>query len=129
MKIMNAESLLNNIMNYYNLKNMSELATKLEISQSVISNWKSRNAIGAIVEKISSVDQEALSYIFGDGDSSISIIQASGGRAAAGNYNESTPKIELPQFEELTILLIKSLIEKMGEVELQSKLMELKRNG
>ncbi len=62
---MNAEKLLNNLLNYYNLKNMSELSNKLETSQSVISNWKARNAVGAIVEKINEIDSETLGHIFG----------------------------------------------------------------
>jgi len=63
-RLENIEILIQNLIDYYGLKNMSGLAKKLSVSQSVISNWKSRNAIGALVEKVNEVNPEALSCLF-----------------------------------------------------------------
>jgi len=61
---LNIEILINNLMDYYHVKSITELAEKLKTSQSTISGWRSRNAIGALTSTVASVDEEALSHIF-----------------------------------------------------------------
>lgn len=61
---MNTEILIKNLMDYYHVKSITELAEKLKTSQSTISGWRSRNAIGALTSTVASVDEEALSHIF-----------------------------------------------------------------
>jgi len=58
------EDIIIKLISHFELKNMSELAEKLNVSQSVMSNWKARNAIGAICEKILEVEPDAMSKIF-----------------------------------------------------------------
>lgn len=50
------ENAINKLIEYYSLANASQLANKLEITQGVISNWKSRNAIGALTDTIANKD-------------------------------------------------------------------------
>ena len=61
---MNIEILINNLIEYYHVKSITELAEKLNTSQSTISGWRARNAIGALTSTVASVDEEALSNIF-----------------------------------------------------------------
>lgn len=58
------EKAINNLIKYYSLTNAAQLAIKFEITQGVISNWKTRNAIGALTDKVANKDPEALEYIF-----------------------------------------------------------------
>lgn len=58
------EKAINKLIEYYSLGNASQLANKFEITQGVISNWKSRNAIGALTDTVANKDPEALEYIF-----------------------------------------------------------------
>ena len=83
---MTAEKLIKSLISYYSLNNMSELSLKLKISQSVISNWRARNSIGAIVEKINEIDEKALYHIFQTDN--ITINQGNKSRAAGRNYEE-----------------------------------------
>ena len=61
---MNIEILINKLLNYYQLKTLNELAIKLDTTQSTISGWKARNAIGALTDTVANKDPEALQYIF-----------------------------------------------------------------
>jgi len=61
---MSADELLQKFLKYYKLRNMSELANRLEVSQSTISNWRSRNSIGAIFEAINKHDSLFLHNLF-----------------------------------------------------------------
>ncbi|MDY0180580.1 helix-turn-helix domain-containing protein [Aliarcobacter skirrowii] len=61
---MNIDTLIRKLLNYYNLKTLNELADKLETTQSTISGWKSRNAIGALTDTVANKAPEALEYIF-----------------------------------------------------------------
>jgi len=61
---MSADELLNKLLEYYKLRNMSELANRLEISQSTISNWRARNSIGAILETVNKHDSLFLHKLF-----------------------------------------------------------------
>lgn len=61
------------LIEYYSLSNASQLANKLEITQGVVSNWKSRNAIGALTDTVANKDPEALEYIFANSSKSQNI--------------------------------------------------------
>ena len=50
--------------NYYEVTTLTELANKLKTTQSTISGWKSRNAIGSIIEKVLEIDENALYFVF-----------------------------------------------------------------
>lgn len=58
------EKAVENLIKHYSLKNASQLAEKFGITQGVISNWKTRNGIGALVDTVSKKDEKALSCIF-----------------------------------------------------------------
>ncbi|MCT7586621.1 helix-turn-helix domain containing protein [Aliarcobacter butzleri] len=46
-----AKFLIEKLLNYYNLTSLQKLAEKLNIKQSSLSSWKSRNSINAIKKK------------------------------------------------------------------------------
>jgi len=51
-------------MEFYHVNSITKLAEKLKTSQSTISGWRSRNAIGALTSTVASIDEEALAHIF-----------------------------------------------------------------
>ncbi|WP_320035761.1 hypothetical protein [Halarcobacter sp.] len=61
---MNAGKLIEKLILYFNVKNTTELATVLNTQQSTISGWKSRNAIGTLLEKLATIDENALYFLF-----------------------------------------------------------------
>lgn len=61
---MNIEILIGKLLNYYQIKTLNDLAIKLDTTQSTISGWKARNAIGALTDTVANKDPEALEYIF-----------------------------------------------------------------
>lgn len=69
------EKAVENLIKHYSLKNASQLAEKFGITQGVVSNWKTRNGIGALVDTVSKKDEKALSSIFNikENDSIINI--------------------------------------------------------
>lgn len=83
------EIIIIRLISYFKLKNMTELAEKLGVSQSVMSNWKSRNAIGPICERVLEVDPQALSSIFNVGtqNNTISNTSVNGGGSVIDNSN------------------------------------------
>jgi len=60
---MNASELIKNLILYYSLANMKELAEKINVSQSVVSSWKIRNSVGALINKIAEIDSDALKFM------------------------------------------------------------------
>jgi len=62
--LLNIEILIDKLIDYYNINTITELAEKLNTSQSTISGWKARNAIGAMTEKVAKNDEKALEAIF-----------------------------------------------------------------
>lgn len=48
---MNAEELINKLMVYYNIETITELSTKLNVSQPTISKWKKNNSYNTILKK------------------------------------------------------------------------------
>lgn len=122
------EFYIDKIAKYYDVVEQSQVADKLNVSSQSLSNIKSRNSLSALRKYC--LKAGIYEDIFGD--SNIIISQGSHSRAAGKTYFENGKSIKSSktiQFEELTISLIKSLIEKFGEEELQFKLMELKRNA
>ena len=61
---MNAETLIKKLSNYYEVTTLTELANKLKTTQSTIRGWKSRNAIGSIIDKVLEIDENALYFVF-----------------------------------------------------------------
>lgn len=90
MKKYSVEDIIIKLISQFELKNMTELAEKLNVSQSVMSNWKSRNAIGAICERVLEVDPEVLSYVFSVGSQNniISDTSVSGSGSVIDNSNQ-----------------------------------------
>ncbi|WP_148624266.1 hypothetical protein [Aliarcobacter cryaerophilus] len=70
---MNIELLIVKLINYYKIKTLNELAIKLDTTQSTISGWKARNAIGALTDTVANKDPEALEYIFANSSKSQNI--------------------------------------------------------
>lgn len=48
---MNAEDLIEKLLNYYKVSNVAELSNQINTSQKTISNWKIRNSINGIKKK------------------------------------------------------------------------------
>ena len=88
------EQAINRLIKYYSLSNAAQLANKFEITQGVVSNWKTRNAIGALVDTVANKDSNALEYIFRNENinnfqnSKNGFAQAFGGQNT-NNYNEN----------------------------------------
>lgn len=61
--------LIEKLLNYYNLTSLQELAEKLNIKQSSLSSWKSRNSINAIRNKCRELG--IYNEIFGDLNSNV----------------------------------------------------------
>lgn len=80
------EDIIIKLISHFQLKNMSELAEKLNVSQSVMSNWKSRNAIGAICEKVLEINPRALSSILEDVTTNIQHVRTNNGNNALDNF-------------------------------------------
>jgi len=53
---MNAEFLIEKLLNFYKVSNVAELSTKINTSQKTISNWKIRNSVNAIKKKCRELD-------------------------------------------------------------------------
>lgn len=67
------ERAVENLIKHYSLKNASQLAEKFGITQGVVSNWKTRNGIGALVDTVSKKDEKALSCLFNIKESSSTV--------------------------------------------------------
>ena len=63
---MEFESFFNKILNFYEVKSVTDLAEKLNVTRSTVSGWKNRQASGAILEYLFNNDLKALNYIFGN---------------------------------------------------------------
>lgn len=63
---MNIEMLIMKLLSYYQIKTLNDLAIKLDTTQSTISGWKARNAIGALTDTVANKDPKALEFIFTD---------------------------------------------------------------
>lgn len=79
------EKAIDNLINFYDVSNASQLAKKINTTQGVISNWKTRNAIGAVVDKIAKEDNKALPHLFMESTKEEYLIKDS----VVNNYNTS----------------------------------------
>jgi hypothetical protein len=68
------DKLINNLILYYSLANMKELAEKINVSQSVVSSWKIRNSVGALINKIAEIDIDALSFILSSNETKDTVL-------------------------------------------------------
>jgi len=91
----NIEILIGKLLKYYQIKTLNDLAIKLDTTQSTISGWKARNAIGALTDTVANKAPEALEYIFSPetnvnnfNNSKNALAQAFGGQNT-NNYNEN----------------------------------------
>ena len=82
--------LIEKLLNYYNLTSLQELAEKLNIKQSSLSSWKSRNSINAIRNKCRELG--FYNEIFGDLNSNTSNFQNSTNVVAQDFSNNSNAK-------------------------------------
>ncbi len=82
--------LIEKLLNYYNLTSLQELAEKLNIKQSSLSSWKSRNSINAIRNKCRELG--IYNEIFGDLNSNTSNFQNSTNVVAQDFSNNSNAK-------------------------------------
>ena len=58
------ELLIRRLLAHYNIKTLTDLAIKLDTTQSTISGWKNRNAIGVLVDILVIKEPELLSDLF-----------------------------------------------------------------
>ena len=79
---MNASELIKNLILYYSLANMKELAEKINVSQSVVSSWKTRNSVGALINKIAEIDSDALDFILQNATNSTQTVVDNHGQLA-----------------------------------------------
>jgi len=90
---LNIEILIKKLTDFYEIKTITELAEKLGTNQSTISGWRSREALGALVEKINSVNPDLLPYLFEENTNNQKIENNNGQNAlnVSGdqNYNPS----------------------------------------
>ncbi|MDD3055291.1 MAG: hypothetical protein PHE16_05370 [Aliarcobacter sp.] len=70
-----AELLIDNLLNYYNVSTYSDLGIKINVSQANISSWKIRNSVNAIKKKCKELG--IYNEIFGDLNSNINNFQNS----------------------------------------------------
>ena len=91
---MEFESFFDKILNFYEVKSVTDLAEKLNVTRSTVSGWKNRKASGAILEYLFNNDLKALHFIFGNEkinnfqNSKNALAQAFGGKNT-NNYNEN----------------------------------------
>ena len=91
---MEFESFFDKILNFYEVKSVTDLAEKLNVTRSTVSGWKNRQASGAILEYLFNNDLKALHFIFGNEkinnfqNSKNALAQAFGGKNT-NNYNEN----------------------------------------
>ncbi|MPL66251.1 hypothetical protein SDC9_11920 [bioreactor metagenome] len=79
---MNIETLIMKLLSYYQIKTLNDLAIKLDTTQSTISGWKARNAIGALTDTVANKDPEALEFIFSSNSNIQMNNDVSGGQIA-----------------------------------------------
>ena len=125
--------LIEKLLNYYNLTSLQELAEKLNIKQSSLSSWKSRNSINAIRNKCRELG--IYNEIFGDLNSTINTFHNtnfsgnSSGVDNSNNKNINSNNVDL-DCDDLTKSLFNKLcnLYKDKTIELQTILFELIKN-
>lgn len=100
--------LIEKLLNYYNLTSLQELAEKLNIKQSSLSSWKSRNSINAIRNKCRELG--IYNDIFGDFNSNINnqtIGDNHGTLSQTGNVYTSKDNNDLNNIDEAALSTFK----------------------
>jgi uncharacterized protein YjcR len=100
--------LIEKLLNYYNLTSLQELAEKLNIKQSSLSSWKSRNSINAIRNKCGELG--IYNDIFGDFNSNINtqtIRDNHGNLSQTGNVYGFKENNELNNIDEAALSTFK----------------------
>lgn len=94
---MNIEILISGLLNYYHITTITQLAQKLDTTQSTISGWRARNAIGALTDRVATVDSQALAYIFSVGtqNNTISNTSVNSGGSVIDNSNQKNITVGL----------------------------------
>jgi transcriptional regulator with XRE-family HTH domain len=120
-KYMNAEELINKLMDYYNVETITELSSKLNVGQPTISKWKKNNSYNIILKKCKKLN--ILEYI--DIDRDINkyedvIINSIKYRIIQKVFNESN------YFQQEIILLLNCLKENKDiEIETRDEIIDL----
>lgn len=120
---MNIEILIGKLLNYYQIKTLNELAIKLDTTQSTISGWKARNAIGALTDTVANKDPEVLEYIFSSNINNFqnsnnkvsgfsSLIDNSSNKSNTSNSNKKEENINIPQS---LVIELSSLFERLKD--------------
>ena len=121
---MNFESFFQELLNFYKVKTVTELAEVLNVTRSTVSGWKNRQAVGQILEYLFNNNQKALNYLFSNNIINKSIIQGENGRAAGNDFNEINGQL----LNKITVGLLEQGISKFGtEEEFQFQLMQFLR--
>lgn len=121
--------LIEKLLNYYNLTSLQELAEKLNIKQSSLSSWKSRNSINAIRNKCRELG--IYNDIFGDFNSNINtqtIRDNHGNLSQTGNVYGFKENNELNNIDEAALSTFKraysKCVDENGDI-LEDRLDEL----
>mgnify|MGYP000166713061 FL=1 len=121
--------LIEKLLNYYNLTSLQELAEKLNIKQSSLSSWKSRNSINAIRNKCRELG--IYNDIFGDFNSNINtqtIRDNHGNLSQTGNVYGFKENNELNNIDEAALSTFKraysKCVDENGDI-IEDKLDEL----
>ncbi|WP_066356353.1 helix-turn-helix domain-containing protein [Aliarcobacter skirrowii] len=118
-------SFFDKLLAFYKVKSVTDLADKLNVTRSTVSGWKSRQAIGAILEYLFNNDLKALHYIFSNNSTIIN--QNNNGRAGGRDYIENSNSTN--EFDSITAGLIQKAIKKFGsEEEFQFQFMNFLRD-
>jgi hypothetical protein len=95
-----ATALLNELMAYYKVGTLQDLAEKLGVARNTISGWKSRDAIIAIIKKIYELDLpiDTLQYV--------NEVSGGIGNVGVNITGNSKSRIEENQFQETFEMLV-----------------------
>lgn len=122
---MNIEILIGKLLNYYQIKTLNDLAIKLDTTQSTISGWKARNAIGALTDTVANKAPEVLEYIFSSNpdinnfqnsnnkvSGFSSLIDNSSNKSNTSNSDKKEENINIPQS---IVIELSSLFERLKD--------------
>ena len=115
---MEFESFFDKILIFYNVKTVTDLAEKLNVTRSTVSGWKNRQATGAILEFLFNNDLKALHYIFSL-DANINNFQNSNNKVSGSSalidnsINKSNNKKENTNIPQSITIELSSLFERL----------------
>ncbi|QOG13051.1 hypothetical protein [Arcobacter sp. FWKO B] len=61
---MDFDDVLSKLFNYYNVSSITDFANSIGAERSTVNGWKSRKALGTMLEYINSRDSKAMEYIY-----------------------------------------------------------------